>query len=359
MPSTTTQPLELGKPGDIQMCAPANRAKPQLSFCLRRCLTFFFKCVSTWLSHGLTPHPIPPIVCAHSEEDAFACTSPAAKRGAKRPAPSECMDHTPKSARHTTSIAADDEAASPATAAASPGAGSTLPSPSGAFAAAATPNSTAFSPSGSVGTPSASSPDRKIWMRACNGCGFELHVRRVRCTSCGEMQMSKRAYAAALEEKRTAAEKADEEVALAYTSAEAQAEAQAAAEAEEAEAASSLALIASPAKKAPPARADAAAAAAGASTVNVADDQPTSLPPTSPAPSSSSVVSQLARLTPEQITKLRRMQKLRALLAKLPPGTQLPASAGRPAPAAGSSSSSAAHAPSADAIAMLASVACM
>ena len=36
-------------------------------------------------------------------------------------------------------------------------------------------------------------PERKIWMRPCNECGFDLHVRRTKCTECGAVQMSKRA----------------------------------------------------------------------------------------------------------------------------------------------------------------------
>ena len=45
-----------------------------------------------------------------------------------------------------------------------------------------------------------SSPGRRIWMRACNDCGNELHVRRTKCTECGSLQSSKRAVAAVIEE---------------------------------------------------------------------------------------------------------------------------------------------------------------
>ena len=153
--------------------------------------------------------------------------------------------------------------------------------------------------------------------------------------------MSKRALesnAAAEEKQQRAAEVVDDEEIAQTTRA-------APTPQMEAEAASQLALIASPANspaKRAPAEADTSYASYASSS--------SSLPPASPAPSSSSVVSQLARLTPEQITKLRRMQKLRALLTKLPPGTKLPPPR---QPAAAS-----ADAPEPDAIAMLASVAC-
>ena len=74
------------------------------------------------------------------------------------------------------------------------------------------------------------------------------------------------------------------------------------------------------------------------------------------------VVSKLAQLSPDQLLKVRRMHKLRALLAKLPPGvvpptTRRAAAAGGGGGAAGSAAS--ASEAGADAIAFLANVACM
>ena len=79
----------------------------------------------------------------------------------------------------------------------------------------------------------------------------------------------------------------------------------------------------------------------------------------SPAPSSSSIVSALARLTPEQLQKLRRMQKLRALLQKLPPGVTLKKAPAAAAAAATDEEQKAAPDSSADALLALAGVACM
>ncbi len=49
---------------------------------------------------------------------------------------------------------------------------------------------------------------RPIWLRACNECGAELHVRRRNCTECGAVQVSRRsqreAEAAALAAKNAA-----------------------------------------------------------------------------------------------------------------------------------------------------------
>ena len=208
----------------------------------------------------------------------------------------------------------------------------------------------------STGVSPMNSPERKIWMRPCNGCGFELHVRRVKCTECGTVQMSKRAYAAAKDEKIKEEERATDDMYKQAMAAE-----------EAAEAASQLALICeSPGGTSTHVRR--AEAAPEESTPNAAAMAAPPAPP-SPAHSTSShasVVSQLARLTPAQLTKLRRMQKLRTLLTKLPPGVTLPrtlataddaatdgaAAAEAPAPSSGGSSST-------DAIAMLASVACM
>ena len=97
--------------------------------------------------------------------------------------------------------------------------GSLLPSPAGvALSPTKTPSKSsgkgpmpspiATSPEG-ASLPSAdqmTSPERKIWMRPCNECGFELHVRRVRCTECGAPQMSKRAHQAE-KEAQVAAER--------------------------------------------------------------------------------------------------------------------------------------------------------
>lgn len=38
----------------------------------------------------------------------------------------------------------------------------------------------------------AGAASRPIWMRECNECGEQLHVRRTRCTACGAAQVSKR-----------------------------------------------------------------------------------------------------------------------------------------------------------------------
>ena len=54
---------------------------------------------------------------------------------------------------------------------------------------------------------------RKIWMRPCNHCGEQLHVRRTRCTACGAAQVSKRAMTRAKE-----VDGADEEAALGLAS---------------------------------------------------------------------------------------------------------------------------------------------
>ena len=54
---------------------------------------------------------------------------------------------------------------------------------------------------------------RKIWMRPCNECGEELHVRRTRCTACGATQVSKRAITSTKE-----VDGADQEAALGLAS---------------------------------------------------------------------------------------------------------------------------------------------
>lgn len=237
----------------------------------------------------------------------------APKRGLEAP-PDECRSNKARTSsmeqRHA-GAESDDDSSSTA---------------SVADAAEASASTSSLSPSASA----ADDASRKIWMRSCNECGFELHVRRVRCTACGTLQTSKRAAAAAHEEKLKES-RAPDEPAAASSNAPVIAEAE--------EAASQLAAIAEASGDGEAAGAadvaDAAHAAAGA---ELADAAPSSL------------ASALARLTPEQMVKLRRMQKLRALLSKLPAGVTLPP---RPVAAA-----DAAPAP-ADAISMLASVACM
>lgn len=171
------------------------------------------------------------------------------------------------------------------------------------------------------------SPDhRKIWMRPCNECGHELHVRRTKCTECGSIQTSKRTMLQAKEDKSKADERAYEEAQVRE---------------EEQEAASQLALIieaSSPERAASMKRASARASKTTASSPAAARK-------------AAALAASLKRLSPEQLAKLRRMHKLRALLSKLPPGVTLPAK-----PSLGGQPASSVDA---DAIAMLASVACM
>lgn len=191
------------------------------------------------------------------------------------------------------------------------------------------------------------SPERKIWLRPCNGCGFELHVRRTRCTACGVEQVSKRA---ALNAKEEAARAERQQL-------EAQRMAQ---EAEDA--ASSLKAISqlpSPAK--PVVAAAAAAVAADEDEAPPAAEAPVIAAPETTGPTSAAatatraqaISAAMARLSPEARTKLKRLHKLRALLANVPAGVQatLGASGVMRAAASGGGASD-------DAIAMLASVAC-
>ena len=179
------------------------------------------------------------------------------------------------------------------------------------------------SPSSSAPSPSSQiSPTqtRQIWMRSCNHCGMQLHVRRVRCTGCGQTQMGKKAWAAQQEEKKRA-----EALGIDALDADVPSPSKATRVTRDAQAAASqLALIASPNK--PETAGEAEAAGEEADSVDVA--------------------SRVARLSPEQLLKLQRMTKLRALLARLPPDVKL------------ASARAASTASAADPIAMLASVAC-
>ena len=142
---------------------------------------------------------------------------------------------------------------------------------------------------------------RKIWMRPCNECGFELHVRRTKCTECGALQMSKRAAASAKEEE-------ERRVLAAHDAARLQQEAEAAA--------SQLALICEGAGRdatAPDAPPDAPAAPAAAAAPAA------SAPPANRArPDAAALAKAVDGLSPEALLKLRRMQKLRALLNRVP-----------------------------------------
>ena len=204
------------------------------------------------------------------------------------------------------------------------------------------------------------SPDseRKIWMRACNMCGHELHVRRTKCTTCGSLQMSKRMMLTANEEKERQERAARDQATMA---------------AEAALAASSLKLIAtqpSPAVNSAPATADAyallavngTAAAFEAVSSAAIVDEPAAAPagPTAaavaPAARAHAIAQAIARLSPAGLLKLRRLHKLRVLLTKVPAEAQ---GVLRAPPAPPSTRSAQGKAADADAIAMLASVACM
>ena len=208
------------------------------------------------------------------------------------------------------------------------------------------------------------SPDseRKIWMRACNMCGHELHVRRTKCTSCGSLQMSKRTMLSANEEKERQERAARDQATMA---------------AEAALAASSLKLIAtqpSLAVDSAPATADAYALLAVNGTASDFEavssaaivDEPAAAPaePTAAAVAPPSraraqcrrIRLAIARLSPAGLLKLRRLHKLRVLLTKVPAEAQ---GVLRAPPAPPSTRSAQGKAADADAIAMLASVACM
>jgi len=183
-------------------------------------------------------------------------------------------------------------------------------------------------------------PDRKIWMRACNNCGHELHVRRTRCTECGTPQASKRAIA-------TAKQEADRAAAAAVNADQMRQEAVAAA--------SQLTNIIT---AAPPAdvrdgNTDVAAASppdAGSSTApapSAAATAPTERQAAAHT-EAKTLADAMAQLSPEQLIKLRRIRKLRTLLSKIP----------APVHAAGEPPSASSSSPQDDAISMLASVAC-
>ena len=244
-----------------------------------------------------------------------------------------------------------------------------LRTPTTAAAADADADGAPFSGASSLTSPE----QRKIWMRPCNECGHPLHVRRTRCTECGSAQTSKRTILAMQEEVHRAEQREKEAAALAQLKEAQKEEAQAAA--------SQLALIfeagastqstpaglGSPnpfkaggsAAPAPPlpsphhakAGASAASASAGAGAAAGAAAAP------------------WAHLSPERLLKLRRLHKLRRLLQRLPPGVHLPDNpvAAEPSEQAGTprvrrsarSPGGGEPQPEADAIAMLASVACM
>lgn len=151
--------------------------------------------------------------------------------------------------------------------------------------------------------------ERKIWMRACNGCGVELHVRRTRCNSCGAVQTSKRALATA---KAEADAKEAQVVAEARTRVEAEAAALglasfAEAKASEASSASALAMLAS-----------------GASSSAGGTAQRSGL--------SAQVRAMLSKLPPETLLKLRRLHKLRGLLNRASKDAPPDAAPSSPAP---------------------------
>jgi len=216
----------------------------------------------------------------------------------------------------------------------------TLKRPLASMAASGTPRrvSSRLSMPGSpadatASSPSGSSPDRKIWMRACNGCGHELHVRRTKCTECGSLQSSKRSIATAKEEAERAATAACAASLLR----------------EEAEAAASQ-LTRIIAAAAPAEAIDADACATGPAPSSSAEGEvraasAVSAKAAAAAARAKAFTETVARLSPDQLLKLRRMRKLRALLAKVPADAKPRAAV----PVAN---------PADDAISMLASVAC-
>jgi len=221
----------------------------------------------------------------------------------------------------------------------------TLKRPLASMAASGTPRrvSSRLSMPGSpadatASSPSGSSPDRKIWMRACNGCGHELHVRRTKCTECGSLQSSKRSIATAKEEAERAATAACAASLLR----------------EEAEAAASQ-LTRIIAAAAPAKAVDTDASVAGPAPSSSAEGevrvasavsaQQPSAKAAAAAARAKAFTEAVARLSPDQLLKLRRMRKLRALLAKVPADAKPRAAV----PVAN---------PADDAISMLASVAC-
>ena len=219
----------------------------------------------------------------------------------------------------------------------------------------------ALSPGLSPGLPS----DRKIWMRACNQCGQELHVRRTKCTECGALQQSKRAAESAVDAGGAAplhkvrmpkdAERAASSLArIAEGAADAQGAADGAAEgAADASERDALALLAvntkqeSAVREARPREARPLSAPGGSPSTKVSQGAPLAR--------SQALAAAVARLPPAARAKLRRFHKLRSLLARLPEGV-----AGAKADGADGAAEAAGAAPAAaDAISMLASVACM
>lgn len=201
-------------------------------------------------------------------------------------------------------------------------------------------------------------PERKIWMRPCNECGFDLHVRRTKCTECGAVQMSKRAAEhAKVTAERAVIEALDEE--------------QLRKEAETAASQLTKIFAAAPAlpPPPPPPPADTRLAAdmsmpPPSKAVVPAASQPkqsSSLPPAKVAAQKAAY----AALSEEGKLKLQRLLKLRALLNSVPKSCHEElrelGRKKRAAAAATTTKASAARSPAtaaaADAIAMLASVA--
>ena len=365
-----------------------------------------------------------------AEQPAEAAPSPAARSMRKRPAEPDTPAAAPctgaeRRVRSRSQAAADAAALSPAAAAPLE-----PPRPADEASAAAggssAPQSAASSPLGSADkqprrfgsgqhAPARAAkwppPERKIWMRSCNECGVELHVRRTKCTSCGSVQVSKRESSSPLKhtaaadgtlvdalldgapasspapsssimaaENMTTRARADKEGAACASSALTLL-AGAAPLSDAACAPAALLSAATPtAKQSLPASPDqplllasgapggagagasasAGAGAGGGTSAGAAAEAAASSgsSPEGASPALSRVVSALARLTPEQLLKVRRIHKLRALLARLPPGVMPPASR-RGGGAAADPSGAEAPATAEDAIAILANVACM
>ena len=301
------------------------------------------------------------------------------------------------SARKQRQIEQHEEPAAPSTSAPASTAASAAPSPlgqgnyMGPFSSGQPSSSLSSSTSASPSKAKWPPAERKIWMRACNECGHELHVRRTKCTECGTVQVSKRSVQMAEQEWQRAEELKAEAAAEAEAELELRAEAQTAAsqlaaiadtQRSSAMTSSALTLLAAAplcddacAAAAPSSapvspdqqlkmlqeQAVLSAAATAAEGVGVgrhdsaeADAAPSEASTASASASASAnarLVGALARLTPEQLLKVRRMHKLKALLTRLPEGTQPPRS--RTAP----QQPEAPPAPATDAIAMLASMA--
>ena len=137
----------------------------------------------------------------------------------------------------------------------------------------------------------------KAWLRACDGCGSALHVRRTRCTCCGAPQLVKRAMATFCSEEGSHSH-------MVAASAESEA------------AAIGLASIC----QEQPAR----SAATGAPPPTSSEAQPGEARPAVAAPC------RPRTLTPELRVKLMRLHKLRLLLSVPPlrPQNSVPSPAG-------------------------------